>query len=510
MQSPNNASFFTALLKNKYIFGVIASVIVLTLGLFKTIKSSSDGSNDKKNDNKNDNTNENINKRKLQDDILGDLKEEINKLKPLTTNIDSENINTTKTDNNNNINNKNNNNNNKNYKNNNNNNNDIKKDIELISLPHQILYQIFESISPQDFTNCSKLNKKWNSVLIKLDKCWIQYSIDRWNLHQTYPFEETRNKNKEYFKKKYLEEKKRLGFKPEQYIVSIMSECSEFTEPGRWKSEKIINPNGSWWRKRFVEEMSKGLTMTTFILNNNNNSSKNGNGRNNDDDDQEIEDDEEEEVGLDSRCPTGNIVLNGKVNTPIGAFRFIDKEDALLKFNGDSWLEKHFSDSPFAGEVVGYFNFSLFPLDCDDELFQPYRSQIVEFLRILTFGTRGTVTRLKTQYSVQSIVFEQCTLSSIFGKYGFNDGDALLDTDITSNYIVSLIEEIQNFLDKSGVGVNTVEGGAKVVYTDRTSHNPIRYSGHLSKESLQLHINLWIYNSVILQSKRLWNRRLED
>ncbi|EGC33655.1 hypothetical protein DICPUDRAFT_94994 [Dictyostelium purpureum] len=494
----NSALFFNSILKNKILLGIIAStMMLLTIGLFKSIKppptppensdkanNNNDNKNDKNNKNNNNNKNNSNNKesgnnsKKEEDEFLQDLKKEINNK-------------------NNDKNNKNNNNKtNINNKNNNISNKVDKSNPDYIFLPHQVLYQIFEHISPEDFLNCSVLNKKWNQVISKLDKCWFQFSFDRWNI-----VEETTLTYKESFKKKFLEEKKRLGFKPNDYIITIHSECADFTEPGRWLPERIINPK-QFWKKRFLEELSKYLTMTAFMLNN-------------EEENEEEEEEEEEEANLDNKSVTGTIVLKGKINTVIGVWRFINKEDAQLKFKGQKWLEKHWTaeDCQFTGDVVGYFNFSLFPLASDDEIFQQYKSPIIEFLRLLTYGTRGTLTRLKTGYGMHSIVYEQCKLKSVFGKYGMNDGDALLDTSLESNYIIQLIEEIQNFLDKRGIGVNSDGNdgsGAKVTYTDRTSHNPIRCTGHLPDEALQLEIGIWIYNGLILSNKKLWNRKLED
>eukprot|EP01132_Coremiostelium_polycephalum_P001399 gene1399-1768_t len=317
-------------------------------------------------------------------------------------------------------------------------------------------------------------------MLGKIDNVWITYAIRNWSFKKIPDVKEY----SQFYKEKYLDDKKRIGFKPEKYIISIQESCSEFTDASRWVTERIIAPN-SWWKKRFLEEMSC-LTMTKLEIN---------------------------RECLPIRDSTNQIItgtiVDLKTNLPIGLFRFIETSDALLKFKGQNWTDATI-ESPYTGPTLGYFNFSLLPLDYKTDEFEPYRSTITEFLKTLTFHTRGMMTRIETGYYSPSIVFEQCSLSTVFGRYGMNDGDCLLDTDMQSNYIVSLIEHIQKFLDSKGVGYNSVQGGAKVNFTEQTSHNPIRCSGHLPKEANSWEIGIWIYNSIIINNKKLWNRRLEN
>eukprot|EP01133_Synstelium_polycarpum_P012146 gene12146-14212_t len=273
-------------------------------------------------------------------------------------------------------------------------------------------------------------------------------------------------------------------------MEAVMLECAEFTDASRWKMERFLSPH-VWWKKRLLEEMNSSITLSRLELNERNTSAINAPGA----------------------VLTGQIV-DVHTGLTVGTFRFIDPYDAAAKFEGARWVKQGATSSneepcPFTGDLVGFFNFSLLPLDISDEAFKQHRPMVVELLRTLTFQTRGTVTRLDTLANARSVIRESCKLSSVLGKYGLNDGDVLLDTDLNSAYIVSLIETIQKALDAKGVGYNVVDGGAKVQYTDQTSHNPIRYTGHLPKEAMTHQVPLWIYNAVIL-SNRLWGKKLED
>ncbi|EFA78509.1 cyclin-like F-box containing protein [Heterostelium album PN500] len=345
----------------------------------------------------------------------------------------------------------------------------ITKVNDPIQLPYSLLVSIFESLSYKDVQRLKSVNSYWNKMLCKLDKIWQRFIIDKWGF-SALPTPKPDIEYANFFKLKYIEEKKRLGFKPEQFIISVHEQCSDFTDPARWKMERVFSAQ-VWWRKRLLEEL-QGLTLTRLELT---------------------------EKG---QFDTGSIVSANK-NQVVGSFRFIDSYDARAKFESHKFLELS-NESPFTGELLGYFSFTLHSLESDE-----LQQLNAEFLRTITFQTRGIITNLKNEVSARSILLETCKLKHIFGKGGMNDGDCLLDTDLQSTYIVSLIEEIQKFLDNKGIGYNKVEGGAKVNFVDQTSHNPIRYTGHLPSEALTLELPLWIYNTVILSNRRLWGRRLE-
>ncbi|KAF2074000.1 hypothetical protein CYY_004707 [Polysphondylium violaceum] len=479
---------FVVTFRNRIIIGAVASIF-LAFGLFKALKGNKSNSN---NDNDTKQSNDSSKSNNNSSTTATNQPTSIVANKPLR--ITSQGIN--KTENNNQL-----------------------IDFDLIQLPHHILFQIFQLISPSQFLRCTQVSKKWKSTMLnKLDKAWIYYSKSHWNF-TTIP--ET-DSYFEFFKITFIEEKKRLGFAPEKYIITIMEQSAEFTDPSRWASERIFQ-NSDWWKLRFLEEMNSTLKQTRLVVNNKKNSNNNilnsNNSNNNNNNNSLItksnsfdnEESSSSSSSSESHIILGNIYFTSS-NSPIGTFRFIDKMDAQTKFRNQKWLAKAYigEESPYTGDVVGYFNFTLFGLDCPEEVFSKYKPSIAEFLKTLTYQTRGTLTRLDSGYTVQSVLFEDCKLSAVFGKYGMNDGDALLDTDNNSAYIASLIETIQKFLDKKGVGYNSIEDGAKVNYTGQTSHNPIRYSGHLGKEALQWEIGLWIYNTVILNNKKLWGRRLED
>jgi len=472
---------FVVTFRNRIIIGAVASLFIVTLGLLKSLKSASQQPPQTEN-NSNNNNSTSVDQQ------------------PITANkqlrVSSKGLNDPKQQSNTQI-----------------------IDFDPIQLPHHILFQIFQLVPPSQFLRCTQVSKKWKSIIDKLDKVWIFYSKSHWGL-TTVPESESYF---EFFKNTYIEEKKRLGFTPEKYIITIMEQSAEFTDPARWASERIFQTE-LWWKNRFLEEMNSTLKHTRLVVNNKNNNRNNNNSNNNNNNNNILNNSNnnnnniltksnsfDNEDNLNENVIIGSIYFT-QSNSPIGTFRFIDTKDAQNKFRNQKWLAKAYigEESPYTGDVVGYFNFTLFGLDCPEEVFGKYKPSIQEFLKTLTYQSRGTLTRLDTGYTVQSVLFEDCKLSAVFGKYGFNDGDALLDTDNNSAYIASLIETIQKFLDKKGVGYNSIEDGAKVNYTGQTSHNPIRYSGHLPKEALQWEIGLWIYNTVILNSKRLWGRRLED
>ncbi|EGG17626.1 cyclin-like F-box containing protein [Cavenderia fasciculata] len=375
----------------------------------------------------------------------------------------------------------------------------LQKVIDPINLPHSILMIIFEQLSFKDYQRSKKVSRNWNKVLNKIDRIWMGYSMDKWG-YNNIPLPTTEDEQIDYFKffkSKYREEQKRIGFEPEKYIISIFEQCADFTESSRWKMEKVIC-SSSWWKKRLVEEMNTSLTLSKLELTERNPNIINAPGA----------------------ILVGNIIDQSDGNTIVGKFRFIDTYDASIKFETEKWIGKTI-DCPWTGDLVGYFNWTLYPLEnqfydddkkngkftdegsVDRQFEEKYKTLVVEFLRTLTYETRGIVSRIGTGITAKSVVYESCKLSSVFGKYGMNDGDCLIDTDETSSYIVTLIDTIQHFLDKKQVE------GCKVVYTSQTSHNPIRYTGHITKEILSLQISIWIYNTIILSNRKLWGKKLD-
>ncbi|KYQ92373.1 cyclin-like F-box containing protein [Tieghemostelium lacteum] len=380
--------------------------------------------------------------------------------------------------------------------------------LDLMQFPHSILNLIFKNLTFRDLLRCMQINRKWNQTLNKFDNIWIYYSCVQWSAEE---FEDARkssgsnatisnnNNNKKYFKDLYINERKRLGFKAGRFVISIHEQCSDFTDKNRWVTERVLSPN-TWWKKRFLEEMLSQSNGLKLPLSKDKLPDKLQ-------DDDEDDDDEEDQSLVEGKIQFGDQI--------IGDYRFIHCADFTLKFKSQQWFVSSkqptlFIESPFTGDIVGYFNFTLYPLEEETmDLFEKFSENIQEFLHTLTYQTRGTLTRTDTGYSLPAVIYEECKLSSIFGKYGMNDGDCLLDTDLSSNYIVTLIETLQKFLDLNGVGSSS-PNGAQVNFLSATSHNPIRYTGFIPKNILDMQVGIWIFNSNILNSKRLFGRKLLD
>ncbi|GAM28299.1 hypothetical protein SAMD00019534_114750, partial [Acytostelium subglobosum LB1] len=261
--------------------------------------------------------------------------------------------------------------------------------------------------------------------------------------------------------------------------------CIGWTKPNRWVLERVITPH-AWWKKRMIEEVNSTLSKTRLVLT------------------------DPKSLRIPDTVITGYIecVSDSKM---IGQFRFIDNVDAITKFEGMRFMRAKANACPFTGEVVGYFNFTLFPLrQAKDSRIadEQDREAVTEFLSTLTYQSRGVVANLDNQMMAYSALQERCRLDKVFGEYGMDDGDCLLDTDVNSPYIVSLIETIQKSLDQMGIGFNAVEGGCKVRFARQTSHNPIRSSGYLPESHMKQEIALWIYNSIILDKTKLWGAKL--
>jgi len=273
--------------------------------------------------------------------------------------------------------------------------------------------------------------------------------------------------------KKVKEEAARLNFTPGRYIVSVMENCAEFTPRTEWEDRTAQD----WWQNRFWAEMA-GLEMCKLSPRKS----------------------QENAAKQQGNMDGGDVTLPSGLK--IGWYRFLTISDAQKKFKNHPFLCET-TECPFVGNTVGYINFDVISPTDGTTLggadITDVKAALTEFIRMVSYETRGIFARTDTKDFCHSVSKESITLEYAFSKFGMNDGDALLDSDKNSPYIQYILKEAQQELEQVP---GMTDGSAKVYYLE-TRHNPIRYNGPISDKLQCKNINVWLLSDVA-NNTQLW------
>ncbi|GAM28298.1 hypothetical protein SAMD00019534_114740, partial [Acytostelium subglobosum LB1] len=93
--------------------------------------------------------------------------------------------------------------------------------LDPVHLPHSIIVNIFELLTYTDYQRCKSVNMNWNKILCKLDRVWKHYIGERWGYSEIPDASYEPTDYYKHFKARYIEEWRRVAFKPETHIISI-------------------------------------------------------------------------------------------------------------------------------------------------------------------------------------------------------------------------------------------------------------------------------------------------
>eukprot|EP01112_Ceratiomyxa_fruticulosa_P022604 TRINITY_DN8331_c0_g1_i8.p1 TRINITY_DN8331_c0_g1~~TRINITY_DN8331_c0_g1_i8.p1 ORF type:complete len:441 (-),score=93.09 TRINITY_DN8331_c0_g1_i8:182-1504(-) len=336
-------------------------------------------------------------------------------------------------------------------------------------LPPEMVVNILSILDGKELASVSQVCKKNYTFISECNSLWRDMFMKRWG-DESDAIPSSGESWKALYTHTAKEEQKRLSFEPYVYLLSVMEQCAEWTDAKIWKQQRTANPKW-WWVERFIEEMAN-LEEVYLIIN----------------------------EGEESReyTPTGKIICKGSQEV-IGEFRFLSVADTKRKFSG-VYLELP-NLCPYTGNTLGYINFTLYPIV--QRIANPeriIRKGVAEFLRTVTYQTRGILARTDTNYYTHIVRLADFPLENVTDRLGLSDGNALLETEKDSPYIQNIISGAQKVLELADF-----EGyGLKVAYVTST-HNPIRLMGDLNGKSLAgLRMKIWVYYCSILKDENMW------
>ena len=196
---------------------------------------------------------------------------------------------------------------------------------------------------------------------------------------------------------------------------------------------------------------------------------------------------------LDMKCDGDEILLQ-KNEDIIGFYRFLELEqtEAMLQATG---AEVHALRCPWGGRIRGALGWSRLGLE----------SELLDsFLPFLSRRCRGPF--IHTDERIVHEPLRQVTfpLSNLTRKFGFDDGDALLNRE--PDYLEYVRREAETALARAGMvaGVGDIE----------THHNPMRIWGPIrrldqweevpDRELSSVSMTIWAYDDSFLKDVAYW------